>query len=232
MSHFPLPLAGALLALGLAVTACERREEIVVRDVEQKVPPTAVPQPAPAAPAFDDDEVQEDLADAREEFLERDFDDSADELREAAEKVRRVAANAPAEVREDLIRSAQELEGLAGDVRSGAITSVDEFDRSLVSTNATLARHHLHRAREAWAQRDLRAAGRDLAAAARSVEHGLANLGRRAEGEGAAAIRDVRELGGTLARGAEAAPEDVERALQRLEQEIETFVQEARNPRR
>ena len=50
MPRVPLPLAGALLALGFAVTACERRDEIATRDVEREVPPATVPQPAPAAP--------------------------------------------------------------------------------------------------------------------------------------------------------------------------------------
>lgn len=230
MPRIPLPLAGTLLALGLAVTACEQQDEVATREMEREVPPATVPQPAPAAPAVVD-EVQEDLVDARSDFLERDYDDAAEDLHEAAEKVRREAQTAPAEVRDELVRAADDLEGVAADVQAGTITTVEEFDRSLASTSATLARHHFHRAREAWGRRDLQAAGRELEAAARSVGNGLAHLGQSAETEIAEAVRGARELGGRLAQGAEAAPEDVENAFQRLEQAIERFVQEARTER-
>lgn len=231
MPRVPLPLAGALLALGFAVTACERRDEIATRDVEREVPPATVPQPAPAAPVAVD-EVQEDLVEARSDFLERDFEDAADELLEAAGKVRREAETASAEVRDDLVRAAEELDGIAADVRAGIIATVQDLDRSFAATSATLARHHFHRAREAWGRRDLQTVGRELEAAARSIQNGLTYLGQRVEARSAEAIRGAQELGDRLAQGAEAAPADVERAFQRLEEEIDRFVQEARTERR
>jgi len=214
-----------LLLAAVAHTGCERREEAAPQ-AQPDVPPAPAPSPAPEAsgamaPAELLADVREDLADARENFAENDRDDAAGELRDAAGKVRQYAQGAGADVRQDLTNAASELDALAGEVRSGAITSTAMLDHRLAGVHAALAKAHIASSREAWGRRELAAAGRHVTAAADELEIGLTRLGRGIDAGAAAVIRDARDLGGRLARGAEATPADVERVFKGLGDEIE-----------
>nr|PZN90904.1 MAG: hypothetical protein DIU52_05440 [bacterium] len=166
-------------------------------------------------------DVREDLAGAREDLAENDREDAAEELRDAAGKLRRYAQSAATDVRQDLANAATELDALAGEVRSGGITSTAMLDERLAGVHAALAKAHAASSREAWGRRDLAAAGRQITAAADELEIGLTRLGHGVDAGAASVIRDARDLGGRLARGAEATPSDVERVFKGLGDEIE-----------
>jgi len=222
-----------LLLAAVAHTGCERREEAAPQ-AQPGVPPAPAPSPAPEAPGAMAPaellaDVREDLADAREDLNEQKREDTAEELRDAGSKLRRYAQAAPADVRQDLTNAATELDAIAGEVSSGAITSTTMLDRRLAGVHAALAKAHAASSREAWGRRDLAAAGRDIAAAADELEIGLTRLGRGIDAGAAAAIREARDLGGRLVRGAEATPADVERVFDSLGREIEKLHREARN---
>jgi len=222
------PRRSLLWLLVLAATAhmgCERREEAAPQ-AQQGVPPAPAPGPTPEAPAAVAPagllaDVREDLADAREDLAENDREDAAEELRDAAGKLRRYSQDAAADVRQDLANAASELDALAGEVRSGAITSTAMLDERLAGVHAVLAKAHAASSREAWGRRDVAAAGRQITAAADELEIGLTRLGRGVDAGAASVIRDARDLGGRLARGAEATPSDVERVFKGLGDEIE-----------
>jgi len=241
-----------LLLAATAYTGCERREEAAPQ-AQPGVPPAPAPGPAPetpgaVAPAGLLADVREDLAGAREDLAENDREDAAEELRDAAGKLRRYAQSAATDVRQDLANAATELDALAGEVRSGGITSTARqdlanaateldalagevrsggitstalLDERLAGVHAALAKAHAASSREAWGRRDLAAAGRQITAAADELEIGLTRLGHGVDAGAASVIRDARDLGGRLARGAEATPSDVERVFKGLGDEIE-----------
>lgn len=214
-----------LLLAATAYTGCERREEAAPQ-AQPGVPPAPAPGPAPetpgaVAPAGLLADVREDLAGAREDLAENDREDAAEELRDAAGKLRRYAQSAAPDVRQDLANAATELDALAGEVRSGGITSTAMLDERLAGVHAALAKAHAASSREAWGRRDLAAAGRQITAAADELEIGLTRLGHGVDAGAASVIRDARDLGGRLARGAEATPSDVERVFKGLGDEIE-----------
>ncbi|MFO7261220.1 MAG: hypothetical protein DIU52_008685 [bacterium] len=214
-----------LLLAATAYTGCERREEAAPQ-AQPGVPPAPAPGPAPetpgaVAPAGLLADVREDLAGAREDLAENDREDAAEELRDAAGKLRRYAQSAATDVRQDLANAATELDALAGEVRSGGITSTAMLDERLAGVHAALAKAHAASSREAWGRRDLAAAGRQITAAADELEIGLTRLGHGVDAGAASVIRDARDLGGRLARGAEATPSDVERVFKGLGDEIE-----------
>ena len=214
-----------LLLAATAYTGCERREEAAPQ-AQPGVPPAPAPGPAPetpgaVAPAGLLADVREDLAGAREDLAENDREDAAEELRDAAGKLRRYAQSAATDVRQDLANAATELDALAGEVRSGGITSTALLDERLAGVHAALAKAHAASSREAWGRRDLAAAGRQITAAADELEIGLTRLGHGVDAGAASVIRDARDLGGRLARGAEATPSDVERVFKGLGDEIE-----------
>lgn len=214
-----------LLLAATAYTGCERREEAAPQ-AQPGVPPAPAPGPAPetpgaVAPAGLLADVREDLAGAREDLAENDREDAAEELRDAAGKLRRYAQSAATDVRQDLANAATELDALAGEVRSGGITSTAMVDERLAGVHAALAKAHAASSREAWGRRDLAAAGRQITAAADELEIGLTRLGHGVDAGAASVIRDARDLGGRLARGAEATPSDVERVFKGLGDEIE-----------
>lgn len=214
-----------LLLAATAYTGCERREEAAPQ-AQPGVPPAPAPGPAPetpgaVAPAGLLADVREDLAGAREDLAENDREDAAEELRDAAGKLRRYAQSAATDVRQDLANAATELDALAGEVRSGGITSTAMLDERLAGVHAALAKAHAASSREAWGRRDLAAAGRQITAAADELEIGLTRLGHGVDAGAASVVRDARDLGGRLARGAEATPSDVERVFKGLGDEIE-----------
>jgi len=214
-----------LLLAATAYTGCERREEAAPQ-AQPGVPPAPAPGPAPETPGAVASagllaDVREDLAGAREDLAENDREDAAEELRDAAGKLRRYAQSAATDVRQDLANAATELDALAGEVRSGGITSTALLDERLAGVHAALAKAHAASSREAWGRRDLAAAGRQITAAADELEIGLTRLGHGVDAGAASVIRDARDLGGRLARGAEATPSDVERVFKGLGDEIE-----------
>jgi hypothetical protein len=225
------PLFWFLLLAAAAHMGCDRGQE-APQQAQPGVPPAPAPSPtagAPGATAPDGllADVREDLADAREDLAEQERDDAAEELRDAAGKLRRYAQSAAGDVRQDVMNAATELDAIAGEVSSGAITSTTMLDRRLAGTHAALAKAHVASSRETWGRRDLSAAGRGITAAADDLETGLTRLGRGIDADAAAAIRDARDVGERLVRGAEATPADVERVFESLEREIEKLHREA-----
>jgi hypothetical protein len=166
---------------------------------------------------------------AHENFAKKDLARAGEELRTAAERLRLMAGQAPADVRKELEDAAHGLDRSEADIRGGAATTIESFDRRLARANASLARYHFARAKDARAKQDLRMAGREIQAAVDQLETGARRLGHALEGEAAAMGSHARSVGQQLAGGAQVVASDVDSTLTGLGREIDKLAQAARS---
>jgi hypothetical protein len=233
MSHITLRRAQLLLVL--LVPACgQPRDE--ARDARYEAPPAQVPAPAPAptmaAPVITtvlvDSVVAVHLDAAHENFLKKDMAKAGDELKLAAERLKETAGDAPEAARKDMTDAAAGLEKIEGDVRSGAVTSIESLEHRLAMASASLARYHYLKASDALMAKDRRTAGREIQASVDQLEMGAKRLGLTMSGKSASAATNTRELGRQLADGAAVAEEHIGGAMKGLGNAVESLVNKAR----
>ncbi|MGH7460080.1 MAG: hypothetical protein ACREMA_03510 [Longimicrobiales bacterium] len=236
MASISIRSAQSLLLLGFLTVACgEPARE--ARQSEYDAPPAAVPAPATPAPATapvntpsgTDAELDTHLDAAHENFVKKDLARAGDEIRDATSRLKAAAEGAKSDARKGLLETAQKLEEVEGHVRSGALTAIATLDRHLASANAALARDHYVRATDAWATKDGRTAGREMAAAMDQLEAGSKRLGEEAKGEAADFGKHVRDTGHKLAGGATVAETEVGKTIESLGRKIEMLAQKARS---
>jgi hypothetical protein len=154
----------------------------------------------------------------------------------AAANLRRAAASIDAEaVRADekqwalLERDANTLLVLANLVEKGSVKDAAPLDKAFAMVRTDLGAYHAGEARESWARRDVAAAGRSLASAARYAKTALVSFGSDADAKLQRGLTEVEVYGRGLAeRSKDAANVDWDRsratlgnALQTLGQKIE-----------
>jgi len=213
--------AAVVIVVASLFVACERREE---PKQAENVAPARTPEPPPVPvrePAMAVDEVDVEFETARENFVKRDFDRTAEDLNNAASRVTALGEGAGDKTREGLKAIADDLGRIATDVKNGNLREIEKFDHELAKVEHSLARHHLHAAREAMAKQDMRTAGRELSLAANDVEGVGRHMGKALDAETEQGIREARTVGGKMIDGVEQVPADVEKATKGLERDVE-----------
>lgn len=167
------------------------------------------------------DEPQQHFQVAHEEFVKKDLEAAAAEIRKGAAFLRLEAARATGAGKDALAASTKELDSLAGKVESGGVTAASDLDHAFARAELALASEHLARAKESWAKKDLKRAGHALKAAATSLEHALAWDGRTGEADVVAVIRDAGSVAGKLIEGTGWAADETEKAIGAVGAEIE-----------
>ena len=229
MARLSTRSARLLLLIAVVISACERRrEEARVSEYETK--PAAVPSvPAPATPSLTEpDQIYVHLDAAHEHFLKKDLAKAGDALKAAADRLKDAAEAAPAGSRKDLTDAAHGLEKIEGDVRSGAMTSIEQLDHRLAMASAALARYHYLRATDAWVAQDARATGNEIMAAVDRLEAGTKQMGHDMSSEAATFDVHAREVGKKLADGTKMTEADVGVVMTGLGREIDKLVKNAR----
>jgi hypothetical protein len=220
----------AAVVIVVALTAaCERREE---PKQAEYVAPARTPEPEPVTealePSMPADEVDVEFVTARENFVQRDFNRTAEDLKGAAERVTAMGESAAGKSRDELKGIARDISRIAKDVKNGTLKDVKKFDTELAGVEQSLAKHHLRAARDAMGKRDLRGAGRELNAAARDV-HGMGErMGKDLDADTKQGVRYALTVGGKLTEGVEQAPADFENAVKGLERGVDRLAHEIR----
>ncbi|MGH7461325.1 MAG: hypothetical protein ACREMA_09890 [Longimicrobiales bacterium] len=231
MTRIPTGNAQALLLIALVISACERRadERTSGYEAAPATVPAPVSVPAPTTvPALSDEELSVHLDAAHDNFVKKELGKAGDELRSGAERLKQAAVNAPAGARKDLTDAADEIGKVEGDVRSGAMTSLETLDRHLARAGAALARMHYLRATDAWVAQDARTTGRELVAAADQLEAATRRLGHAVSAEAGSFANHARDLGHKLAEGAKVAESDIGVTMRGLGREIEKLAHKVR----
>ena len=167
------------------------------------------------------DKLSQQFHKARENFLKKDFKDAAAEIRKGEAFVKQEAGQATGEAKQALSASAQELDKLADEVQKRTVSSVKELERTFARAHYALARHYLLKASESWAKKAISEAGQDLKAAAVHLENGLAWAGHRLEGEGVAAVKEAKQMGEKMEKGAGWVASEVSKGIEAISKGID-----------
>jgi len=165
--------------------------------------------------------VEKAFQGARENFLEKDFQNSAIEIRRGAAFLDREAELATEARKKALIASARELDELADRERKGAVLSIQELEQAFARAEQTLAGYYHWKATEAWKGNAIPAAGRHLKAAAVHLENALKWAGEREETGRVQVIREGKQIGERMERGAGSVESEVRKTIEGLGREIE-----------
>lgn len=148
-------------------------------------------------------------------------------LRAAADQLREDAEAAKGTARADLHQTADDVDALAAKLRGKTLASADEVKHEFARIHHDLATYEQHRAKERWAQKDAKGAGRDMQKAAEHLQRGAEFLGQKSADAVEATVRNVRRVGGAMVAGGEYAAKEVSdgiddlgKSLKRLEQEL------------
>jgi len=158
---------------------------------------------------------------ARENFLKKEYQNAAVEIRRGAAFLDREAELATEARKKALIASARELAELADRERKGAVLSVQELEQAFARAEHTLAGYYHSKATEAWYGKAIPAAGRHLKAAAVHLENALKWAGQREEAGRVQVIQEGKQIGERMEKGAGWVESDVRRTIEDLEREIE-----------
>jgi hypothetical protein len=177
--------------------------------VEQGVSPT------PGA------EVEKQFHKARENFLKKDYQNAAAEIRQAAAFLKKEAEQTTGEGKQALIASVQELDQLADRERKGAVNSAQELEHAFARANHALAKYYQGKASESWARRAVSEAGRDLGAAAVHLEEALGWADYQWEAENRETINAAKDIGKKMQQGVGWVDTEVRKGIEAMGKEID-----------
>lgn len=208
-------LAGTMVACGPSAAAKRRADSAVAAAAKAHV----VSQAGEVLSARR--EAQVFLDSARVSFVGKRRATAAKALLEAASFTRQQSENAAGLDKEGLAASAKELERLATRVSSGAVKSVRTLDLAIARVQMGEAQFHYSRMMAAWNKSDAGVAGAELTMAIDHFDRGVASAGVRLAPETYAAANEVHSLAGEMTSGVILNADDVERALNTFDNELQ-----------
>ena len=181
------------------------------------------PKKAPEAPGFGRvvQELDQNFQKARENFLAKEWKDSAEAIRRGKSYLQSEAARAADKSKEALSSSAEELQRLADKVEKGAAKSVRELDTAFSRANSALAQYYYRMANESWIRKEASKAGNELRVAAFHLEKGIQRAEGKVESGVQSVIQKTDQVAGKMIEGAKVAEGEVEKGIQDLGKEIE-----------
>ena len=182
---------------------------------QSKAPGEQVVSPSPGTDA------EKQFHKARENFLKKDYQNAAAEIRQGAAFLKKEAEQATGEGRQALLASAEELGQLADRERKGAVNSVQELERAFARANHALAKSYHGKASESWARKAVSEAGQDLKAAAVHLENALNWAGQHLEAGRVQAIREGKQIGEKMEKGGAWVDSEVRKGIEDIGKEID-----------
>ncbi|MBS0266159.1 MAG: hypothetical protein JSS02_29790 [Planctomycetes bacterium] len=192
-------------------------------------PETLLPS-TPAGHFLVHEELWNDLSDepgnhlerARSAFLAIDLKEAADQMRKAAIYLRISSGQAAENSRQALLKSAHELEELAHRVENGTVKSVHELDSSFARALHALSHHHWVLAERSWRARQNEKAGKQLRAAANTLEQSAARTGHALQTATTAVAKETRLVAGKLVEGTGFVVDEIGKGFAKFGQQVET----------
>jgi hypothetical protein len=117
--------------------------------------------------------------------------------------------------------STQELGKLTDQVQKGTVRSARELDEAFARAHYALARYYQSKAPESWARKAVPEAGQDLKAAAVHLEKALNWASHRLEAGGVQTIREWKQIGEKMEKGAGWVDAEVRKAIEGIGKEID-----------
>jgi hypothetical protein len=156
-------------------------------------------------------------------FLKKDAEGAANDLRHAAEIVRRAIDDAVDVPKVLLEESARELERLSRDVAYGTVDSVKALDHAFARTQHALATHYHEVASKSLGTNELSRAGHALGASVKAFGHAIEWSGEKLEEGVKLTIDSALLLSGKLIEGTGFVAKEAGELVADLGNEIEKF---------
>jgi len=158
---------------------------------------------------------------AREFFFKNDMQAAAKEIRKSAAFLRLELGWATKEGKGPLIASARELDKLADDLESGAVTSVKELDDAFSRANYALARHYHLKALESHGKQAYKKLASELKAAAKHLKHALLWSRNKIESVFNDLMKDIQSMAEKLMKEEKQTQDEVGKMIESIGNEIE-----------
>jgi hypothetical protein len=181
-----------------------------------------IPWTAVAAPESQTS-LEQTFQRAKKDYLEKNMNAAAWQIRKSASYMKAQAAKASEKGKEALNNSAKELEKLAEDVKSGAVTSEKRMEETFARAYVALAVDAHIRSTESWARKQKAKTGNALASANKYLERGFAWANQKIETGTEETIKRSKALSRKLKKTGSVMAEDVGKGLKDAGNEIEKF---------
>jgi hypothetical protein len=158
---------------------------------------------------------------ARQLYLQKDYKQAANRIRQATDFMRLEFYRSSGDDRAMLAGSIRDLGDLALAVQDGEVPTVERIDKEFARAEQALAHHHEIKAQEYWKEDNKAGAGQDLKAASHHMEQVMKYEGREAEAESDTVIAETHDFGDKLTKGTAIAADKVGRAMQELGKKIQ-----------
>jgi hypothetical protein len=170
---------------------------------------------------------------AREYFLKNgDQEAAANEIRISAVFVRLEAERATTDAnKEALLAVAEQLDNMASEIEKGSISSPGEFDYNVLVAGEELANHHNAMAVALFANNETTKAGYELKAATDYTQHSYKWSGKKMEKETNGILGNGQILAGKMINGTNVAPEEANRSIKGVNNEITKLKQNTNRPK-
>jgi hypothetical protein len=167
------------------------------------------------------DEPSRCFDEAREDFLKKDYVNSAMQIRKGSGFMQLETARATNEGNPALSAAAARLDTLAGKVEKGSVGSIGVLDNALADAEQALANHHESKAEDYWRMNNLGMTGWDLKAASINLRNSLKFMGGKVGPSIDDAIRDAADVGQALIDGADIKDERIGASMANLSDKID-----------
>lgn len=169
------------------------------------------------------DHPEKNFIAAQTYFLKKEYKKSAEEIRNGSEILKKKADQAGAETKEELMKSAKDLDALADNVEKGAVKSEKTLKDSFTRAHYALARYYKESASESFAKKEYKKAGQELKLSAMYLETGIKWTGNKIQKGTATVIADSRRMGDKLVKGSGRAADEFGKGMTYLGDEITKF---------
>jgi hypothetical protein len=166
------------------------------------------------------DSPSERFTAAHKNFLKRDTEAAAREIRNAAVMLARESDKTAGAGKKDLRALAAELEMLAEQVGKGTVAGAEELTVPFGRACRAMAESHAARSSEAWSKREAHRAGEELRAASDDLAAAATWTGHEGDYGVAAAVQGARATGSKLTKGAKWTEAEVRRSMDDVDREL------------
>lgn len=167
--------------------------------------------------------IEEYFQKAKRDYLQKDFNSAADEIRKAAAYLKSEAEKGSVIGKEVLRESYQGLENLADEVKKGAVLSVKKIETSFARAYRALAANSFGKSKEAWAKKEMTKTGEELEAATQYLERGFSWADQKIQKVTTEVIIKSKGLSQKLKKGTGWVADEVSKGLKEAEAELDKF---------
>jgi hypothetical protein len=165
--------------------------------------------------------IEEHFQKAKNDYVKKNLNAAADEIHKGAIYVKKEAETASDKGKEALLKSYDELELLAMDVRKGTVTSIKRLESSFAHAYHALANNAHLKSAEAWSRKEISNPGSYLDKTTRYLEKGFTWANQKKETVTEEVIKKSKDLAQKIKRGTGWVSSEVEKGLKETGSEIE-----------